>query len=159
MRTAAELTEAFRRSGRKVTPQRQAIFRALEHNERHPSAEAVYGAVRAEMETISLKTVYETLHVLARLGEVAALELGTGTVRFDPNVETPHHHLVCRSCGEVRDVSVSFRGLDLPAARAQGYDVTSAEVIFRGLCAECRRAGPEAASAGVPAAVGVAVGA
>ena len=39
------------------------------------------------METISLKTVYQTLNELAALGEVAALDVGTGTTRFDPNVE------------------------------------------------------------------------
>ena len=39
------------------------------------------------METISLKTVYQTLNELAAMGEVAALDLGTGTTRFDPNVE------------------------------------------------------------------------
>ena len=48
------------------------------------------------METISLKTVYQTLHDLAELGEIASLDVGTGMTRFDPNVDDPHHHLVCR---------------------------------------------------------------
>lgn len=148
MRSAAELTRAFRESGRKVTPQRQAIFRALEQGDGHPSAEHVHGVVREEMETVSLKTVYETLHVLTELGEIAALDLGTGKMRFDPNVEQPHHHLVCRSCGEVRDVFVRLPGLELPAEHVYGYDVGSAEVVFRGRCAECRRAEPVAAVAG-----------
>src|SRR5487761_1250499 len=108
MRTAAELTEIFRAHGRKVTPQRQCIFRALEGNRHHPSAEMIHQTVRSQMETISLKTVYQTLHDLAELGEISALDLGTGTVRFDPNVEQGHHHLVCRSCGKVRDVFVDF---------------------------------------------------
>ena len=56
------------------------------------------------METISLKTVYQTLNELAALGEVAALDVGTGTTRFDPNVEECHHHLVCSLAGR----SVTF---------------------------------------------------
>ena len=148
MHTPAELTDLFRAHGRKVTPQRQGIFRALQGHEGHPSAEMVHEVVRAEMETISLKTVYQTLNDLSDLGEIAALDLGTGTVRFDPNVETPHHHLVCRSCGAVRDVFVDLSDLELPAAHAHGYDVGSAEVVFRGRCGECRRAGPEPAGAG-----------
>ena len=147
MRAPDELTELFRSSGRKVTPQRQCIFRALQGDVNHPSAEQVYDRVRAEMETISLRTVYQTLYELAELGEVAALDLGTGQARFDPNVEAAHHHLVCRECGKVRDLHVEFDGLEVPADADQGYDVRTAEVIFRGLCVDCRA---PAASAGSP---------
>ena len=144
MRTPDELTDLFRVTGRKVTAQRQCIFRALQGDVSHPSAETVYEAVRGEMETISLKTVYQTLHELAELGELMTLDLGTGAVRFDPNVEVRHHHLVCRRCGKVRDLHVEFDGLRVPAGADQGYEVSGAEVVFRGLCDECRGTPAEA---------------
>jgi Fe2+ or Zn2+ uptake regulation protein len=133
-----ELTEVFRARGRKVTAQRQCIFRILQGNVAHPSAESVYEAARAEVATISLKTVYQTLHELAELGEIAVLDLGTGMVRFDPNVDSVHHHLVCRSCGKVRDVEVDSSALVVPPGADHGYDVRSTEVVFRGLCEDCR---------------------
>jgi len=68
MRSPDELTELFRASGRKVTAQRQCIFRILQDDETHPSAEAVHAVAVREMETISLKTVYQTLNDLAELG-------------------------------------------------------------------------------------------
>jgi len=141
MRTPEQLTEAFRSSGRKMTAQRQCVFRVLQGDVTHPSAESVYEAAREEMETISLKTVYMILNELAEMGEIAALDLGTGTVRFDPNVDTTHHHLVCRSCGKVRDLALEFEGLRVPPGESQGFEVRSAEVVFRGLCLECRPAG------------------
>jgi Fe2+ or Zn2+ uptake regulation protein len=147
MRSPDELTELFRSSGRKVTAQRQCIFRILQGNVAHPSAEAVYDEARAEMPTISLKTVYQSLHELAEMGEIAALDLGTGVVRFDPNVDGAHHHLVCRSCGKVRDLHVEIPGLSVPRAKAQGFDVNSAEVVFRGLCEDCRGGLPATATA------------
>jgi Fe2+ or Zn2+ uptake regulation protein len=104
----------------------------------HPTAEDVYATVVAELPTISLKTVYQTLHELAELGELLTLDVGTGAARFDPNVETAHHHLVCRSCGKVRDVDLAIDGLSLPQELAQGYAVHRAEVVFRGLCDRCR---------------------
>jgi len=143
MHTVDELTEVFRARGRKVTAQRQCIFRVLHGNVDHPSAEAVYEAARAEVETISLKTVYQTLYELAEMGEISALDLGTGMARFDPNVEEIHHHLVCRGCGKVRDLMVTFDGLAVPPDEVQGYEVNGAEVVFRGLCAECRRPRPD----------------
>src|ERR1700728_656909 len=99
MKSPEELTDLFRVTGRKVTAQRQCIFRALQGNVTHPSAETVYEAVRSEMETISLKTVYQTLYELSELGELATLDVGTGAVCFDAQRKDRHHHLVCRGCG------------------------------------------------------------
>ncbi len=138
MRTPAELSRLFRAHGRKVTAQRQCIFRALQGDDGHPTAEQVHTIVRDEMETISRKTVYQTLHDLAELGEIVALDVGTGALRFDPNVERPHHHLVCRSCGKIRDLFVDLPIGELPASLMQGYDVERREVVFRGLCGDCR---------------------
>ena len=142
VRTPDELTELFRGTGRKVTAQRQCIFRILQGDVTHPSAEAVHAAAVREMETISLKTVYQTLHDLSELGEIAALDVGTGRTRFDPNVDDPHHHLVCRSCGSVRDLVVEFPDLNVPEGADLGFEVGTAEVIFRGLCAPCRSRSP-----------------
>jgi len=138
VRTPDELTERFRGAGRKVTAQRQCIFRILQGDETHPSAETVHAAAAREMETISLKTVYQTLHDLTELGEITALDVGTGRTRFDPNVDHAHHHLVCRRCGSVRDLVVDFPGLTVPRGADLGFEVGSAEVIFRGLCPGCR---------------------
>ncbi|HEY5154597.1 MAG TPA: transcriptional repressor, partial [Acidimicrobiales bacterium] len=65
MKSPAELTHAFRAQGLKVTPQRQRIFTVLYDNPEHPTAEAVYASVSADMPTISLRTVYQTLNDLA----------------------------------------------------------------------------------------------
>jgi Fe2+ or Zn2+ uptake regulation protein len=146
MRSPEELTRLFRAHGRKVTAQRQCIFRVLQGDETHPTAESVFDVARSEQETISLKTVYQTLNELAALGEIAALDLGTGTTRFDPNVERLHHHLVCRSCGKVRDLHIDFSGLSVPAGAEEGFELGEAEVVFRGWCSQCRESGHADAS-------------
>ncbi len=139
MRPPDELTRLLRALGRRVTAQRQCIFGVLDGDVTHPTAETVHALARAQMETISLKTVYQTLNELAALGEIAALDLGTGTTRFDPNVDRPHHHLVCGQCGKVRDLHGDVSGVAVPAGTDAGFEVSSAEIVFRGRCAECRR--------------------
>jgi Fe2+ or Zn2+ uptake regulation protein len=137
MKTAEELTTLFRDQGLRVTPQRQAIFRMLHGNAGHPTVESLYDSARSEMPTISLKTVYQTVHDLEAMGEVSLLDLGTGSVRVDPNVEHAHHHLICSRCGKVRDVPVELPDLRVPARLRRGFSVSSVEVNFRGLCDDC----------------------
>ncbi|HYA69036.1 MAG TPA: transcriptional repressor, partial [Acidimicrobiales bacterium] len=84
-----------------------------------------------------LKTVYQTLHELAALGEISVLDLGTGTTRFDPNVDRVHHHLVCRTCGKVRDLHADFSDVVVPPGGDEGFAVGPAEVVFRGVCSAC----------------------
>jgi Fe2+ or Zn2+ uptake regulation protein len=136
MQTADELTGLFRTQGLRVTPQRQAIFRLLYGNDRHPTVEALYDAARAEMPTISLKTVYQTVHDLEALRQVRLLDLGTGSVRVDPNVEATHQHLACSSCGLVRDVPVTDVP-SLPARYRRDFRADAVEIIFRGVCDQC----------------------
>jgi Fur family peroxide stress response transcriptional regulator len=131
------LTEQFRAQGLKVTPQRQSIFRALASTTAHPTAESVYATVSAEMPTISLRTVYQTLNDLTAMGELSTLDVGTGSTRFDPNVE-PHHHLVCDGCGRITDLHAEFPGVAVPhGGEAEGFEVATTEIVFRGRCAQC----------------------
>jgi Fur family transcriptional regulator, stress-responsive regulator len=146
MRTTEQLAEAFRSHGRKVTAQRLCIFDLLQGDVTHPSVESVYESARQAVPTISRKTVYQVLYELEDFGEIAVLDLGTGAVRIDPNVETAHHHLVCLTCGSVRDVQTLIPGLHVPTGAEQGYEIQRAEVVFRGLCPTCQHAKPAEAT-------------
>jgi Fe2+ or Zn2+ uptake regulation protein len=139
MKSPAELTDLFRSRGLKVTPQRQAIFRILHGADTHPSAETVFAAVSVEMPTISLRTVYQTLNDLAAMGEVQHVELGTGSARFDPNLD-PHHHLVCEHCGRIDDLHADFGDVRIPSGAGQGFQISTTEIVFRGRCASCATA-------------------
>ena len=127
VKTADELTALFRTRGLRVTPQRHALFRLLHGNDSHPTVQGLCQEARAEMPTISLRTVYQTIHDLEGLGEVALVDLGTGSVRVDPDVEHPHHHFICTSCGKVRGVVIDLERLGVPAV-SQGFTVTSVQV-------------------------------
>jgi Fe2+ or Zn2+ uptake regulation protein len=89
------------------------------------------------MPTISRKTVYQTVHDLEAMGEVELLDLGTGSIRVDPNVEHAHQHLVCTRCGTVRDVLLDIADLRVPSRYRRAFTVEAVEVVFRGVCDEC----------------------
>jgi len=136
VRSPTELSEAFRERGLRVTPQRQLLFRLLHGNAAHPSAEGLYAMASEQMPGISLRTVYQTLHDLSELGEIQTLEFGSGSARFDPNVDD-HHHLVCDGCGQVRDVQLDAVEALTPTDGLDGFLVAQAHVVFRGRCVRC----------------------
>jgi len=137
MNTVEDLTERFRERGLRVTPQRRAIFGLLHGDSSHPTVESLYERARTTMPTISLKTVYQTVHDLEAMGEVELIHLGTGSVRVDPNVEHAHHHLICTVCGDVRDVLVDVGELRISSRDRRGFHVDDVEVHFRGVCEDC----------------------
>lgn len=136
MKAPAELTAKFRASGLKVTPQRQLLFRLMYENKSHPTAESLFLVASDHMPGISLRTVYQTLTDLSSMGELRLIDVGSGATRFDPNIDD-HHHLVCQSCGDVRDVYVSGSG-QLDVNELDGFSVDTTTILFHGLCTPCR---------------------
>src|SRR5829696_7539122 len=132
----ADLRAALQARGMRVTPQRLAVHAALQALGRHSTAEEVLERVHGTVPGVSLPTVYAALELLADLGLAARVQAGRA-VRFDPRTQ-PHHHFVCTSCGAVTDLDAELElGPALERVRAQGGEAAGAEVIVRGLCADC----------------------
>lgn len=136
MPTPDELVELLHRRGLRATPQRRAVIEAVRAAGGHVTADSVFERVRTEMPTISLKTVYETLHSLAAVGEVHELVLGAGPTRFDTKVR-PHHHTICLKCNRIEDVDLDTEGIT--TGQRQGFSVVRTDVVVWGRCAECQR--------------------
>jgi Fe2+ or Zn2+ uptake regulation protein len=134
------LATALRQRGQRATPQRLAIARVLTDLDRHVTAEHVHAEVSSRMPGVSLPTVYATLDLLEELGLARRVATEGGAVVYDPRTDD-HHHLVCRRCGTIADVEtdVGTAGI-LDAARAAGFTPLTAQVVVRGLCAQCAQA-------------------
>ena len=135
--SARPVMERFKGVGLKLTPQRLAILDYLEGNKNHPSAEDIYTEVSKRFPTMSLATVYNTLEVLKRKGEVRELTIDAEKKRFDADAGL-HHHLICTVCRRVVDVHADFN-LSVPVGERRDFEITGSHVEFYGLCPECRR--------------------
>lgn len=134
-----DLLDSLRAKGLRMTPQRLAILRALVMDTDHPTAEELHRRLHGEFPTMSLATVYKTIVLLKRHGEVMELEFSARDNRFDAFNSRPHPHLICTGCGKVMDPDVP--GLADMIQRLQddtGYAVTSHRLDFYGLCPDCR---------------------
>ena len=97
-----ELIKILRKNEYKVTTQRLAICEFILSRKDHPTADQIYQGLRNEYPTISLGTVYKTLHLLKKLGLVQQLGFSEGSIRYDPDMEL-HINMVCSKCGKVYD--------------------------------------------------------
>ena len=135
--TPAELSAAFRGRGLRITPQRVAVFEALQHSTDHPSVESIHRTVASDIRSVSLRTVYQTLSDLTDMGEISRLEFGVDAARFDPNTDD-HHHLMCDECGRITDVYLDVSVLDL--AHVEGFQPIATKVFISGRCEHCAAA-------------------
>jgi Fur family peroxide stress response transcriptional regulator len=135
----ASIIEALRNKGYKATSQRIAICRFALRSRDHPSAQRIYRAVKLVHPTVSLATVYKTLHVLKELRLIQELAFSEGETRFDPYVK-PHANLVCRGCGNISDVEdrVTRDMVARVAARAR-FTLIGQRLDIYGICERCSR--------------------
>lgn len=134
---ANEAAERCRKAGLKATPQRLAVYRALLAADDHPSPEALFRAVKDELPSISLATIYKTLDSLQAAGLVNEVSLLSESKRYDGN-QSPHHHLVCQRCKRVIDhTDPTLDGL-LPKDALGGFLPLEVRVQIVGICDACR---------------------
>jgi Fur family peroxide stress response transcriptional regulator len=97
-----QLMAKLREEGYKVTPQRLAICELALSSKAHPTADQIHQAIIKKYPTISLATVYQTLHLLTDMGLLQELGFGDRSSRYDPNT-APHINVVCPKCGDIYD--------------------------------------------------------
>jgi Fur family ferric uptake transcriptional regulator len=99
---------ALRDAGQKVTPQRMLILCTVRHAREHLTAAQILDDVRTTYPFVDASTVYRTLNSAARLGLVSETDLGAGESEFEWVGKDRHHHLICRSCGDVSSLDNSY---------------------------------------------------
>jgi Fur family transcriptional regulator, ferric uptake regulator len=135
------IERALRAGGHRVTVQRSKILTALRHARGHLTADAIHERVTAAEPhaAISLSTVYRTLEALRDAGLVVQLETGTGAAVFEwAHERGPHHHLVCRDCGAVGEVSSdAVERLAEEIRHESGFEPEIRHLGITGRCAGC----------------------
>ena len=117
---------------------RNAILAYLQETKSHPSAEAVFAALKPEIPDLSMGTVYRNLNLFRQQGLVSMVATVNGVERFDGNT-ADHVHFICTDCGAVSDLE----GMRIPqelttaAERCGGGRVNDCQLSFTGICQEC----------------------
>jgi len=135
----AQALEKLRAHGQRVTEPRKAILGILASEHGPFSAEDLHQRIpRGECDLV---TVYRTLTAMEELGIVRRCDFGDGTYRYEFNhAGHHHHHVICRTCREVKVLDVCVVDALERMVREMGYtDVTHTLELF-GVCPKCQKA-------------------
>ncbi|MDD4714959.1 MAG: transcriptional repressor [Oscillospiraceae bacterium] len=124
---------------KKYSRKREAILEAIQSTRSHPSADWVYEQLRRQFPDISLRTVYRNIAAFKDEGLLVTVGVVDGEERYDADAK-PHAHFVCQSCGRILDLSEADAGPELDKAAARELDarILRHQLIFYGICKDCR---------------------
>ncbi|GMU92982.1 MAG: transcriptional repressor [Candidatus Hydrogenedentota bacterium] len=138
-----QATKLLREHNVHVTAQRLAVLRAVSGRP-HCTADDVTEDVRAEIGAISRQAVYDALGLLTEKGIIRRIQPAGSPALYEDRVGDNHHHLVCRSCGRLVDVDCAVGNAPcLTPDVDYDYQIDEAEVVYWGICAQCRASAPD----------------
>ncbi|MGK2741903.1 iron response transcriptional regulator IrrA [Tepidicaulis sp. LMO-SS28] len=130
-RPYSQTLQRLRDAGLRPTRQRLALGRLLfDGGERHVTAEVLHEEAMRQGISVSLATVYNTLHQFTDAGLLRQVVVDASRTYFDTNTQA-HHHFFKEDDGSLMDIPgehVAISGL--PSA-PDGSEVDRIEVIVR----------------------------
>lgn len=134
----------LRQHGYRLTPQREIILDAVCVAGTHTSFDEIWARVQEMSPAIDRSTVYRTLDFLTEQGIVLRADLGHGHILYEIAHTTPHHHLVCRRCGAVADLSNDVvRDFFGRIEHQHGFTSHMDHLVVHGLCKMCAQIAAE----------------
>lgn len=123
----------------RITPQRVAILNILLNSTNHPTVDQIYEQVLVNFPTTSLATVYKTVNLLKEIGEICVIAIPDGSNRYDGRNVEPHPHVICEECKTITDLeSGMLDRLMEEVSGISGYQISSHQIDFMGLCPSCQ---------------------
>lgn len=141
--TLEKLKERIKDKKYKLTTQRQTILQGfIDSEDKHLSAEDVYGIVKKVAPEIGLATIYRTLDLFTELDLLKRLDFGDGRNRYELNSDELshfHHHLICTNCGVVKEFEDDMlETLESIIAKKLNFRTLDHQLKVYGYCGDCQ---------------------
>jgi Fur family iron response transcriptional regulator len=121
----------LRKAGLRPTRQRLSLgWLLFAKGDRHLSAEMLFEEATRAKVTVSLATVYNTLHQFTEAGLLRELAMDGGKTFFDTN-PSAHHHFFIEGEEAMIDVPAEAVAIDALPEPPEGMEITRVDVIMR----------------------------
>lgn len=116
-----------------VTPVRLAILESLDCAP-HSEAADIFELVQKKIQTTSIQAVYKNLNTFVENGLVREIKPKGMSSIYEICKGDNHYHLVCRTCGLIKDKSCADSMPWLETTDTEDLEIDHVEIIFWGQC-------------------------
>ena len=125
------ISKTLSAAGLRPTRQRLALAALLFNgSDRHVTAERLFDEATAARLSVSLATVYNTLHQFTTAGLLREIAVDGAKVYFDTNV-SEHHHFLNEETGELLDIDDGLMQLGKLPPSPKGLRVARVDIVIR----------------------------
>ncbi|MDR1762371.1 MAG: transcriptional repressor [Dysgonamonadaceae bacterium] len=122
------------------TPERFAILNIIYSEQRHFDVDSLFEALARRSFRVSRATLYNTIQLLLECNLIQKHQFGKNISVYERSFNNDyHHHLICTSCGKIRE----YRNMELKTAisgkKIKNFKVTHYSLYVYGLCGSCLR--------------------
>jgi Fur family transcriptional regulator, peroxide stress response regulator len=121
----------------KNTTQKSTILRILDEKATHLTADEIYKESKKSIPNISLGTIYRNLKQLKEFNKIIEIRFSDKAKYEKPT--KPHHHSVCRKCGEIQNVFSNEINKATKKVEPQDFIIEDVSTTFVGLCRFCKQ--------------------
>jgi Fur family transcriptional regulator, peroxide stress response regulator len=121
----------------KATPQRLAIIQLM-HEAGHITIEELYQSIREKFSSISLATLYKNVNTMLDVALIREVKIAGQKTKYEIEKES-HAHVVCKSCGELKDIAVDPLSLLEKSMAVSHYKMDEVSIVVSGICPECQK--------------------
>jgi len=132
--------ETLKKKGHGITQARLWIYRELTDAHGPVTPKGLYGNLlrRRGLKKVSLNSVCLSLKLFESLSLVFKIKNGPETKYQLCKIERHHHHIACKKCGNVAEVSFcNIADWMKEVKESTGYKVVDHQFNFYGICGAC----------------------
>ena len=123
----------------RATPARIALLNLLETTEKPLDVQSMIDYLYKKHIQTDPATVFRIMNMFMEKGIVKQIQLNEGKARYELSSNGDHHHLVCKSCGAIEDISdCNINALEKDIKKKKKFIVTSHSLEFFGVCEDCQ---------------------
>ena len=103
------------------------------------SPQELYRDLLKKEKKVGLTSIYRSLDLFESLGMVFKIRNGSSVKYKLCELEDHHHHIVCKSCGNVVELNFcDISDLSRKVSESTGYQVIDHQLNFYGICKDCK---------------------
>ncbi|HHB95141.1 MAG TPA: transcriptional repressor [Campylobacterales bacterium] len=118
----------------KATIQRTEILKSIDQAG-HFNIDEIYEDVKEHYPTLSLATIYKNIILMVKQGVIIEVPMNGEKSKYELKKDD-HIHLICQSCGEIRDTEISKEKEQILSI--ESFQLKKAQINLYGICEKCQ---------------------